>query len=369
MVEVSVRNLTPNAGNKTQIEKQGNIVGLHYLRAIATILVVVTHAISTASLPKYFGRGMLTDFFERGGGEVDLFFIMSGFIMVFTATNSITGSPRLSASEFLKRRAIRLGPMLWISVLFFDIAYYTAYHNIELWDSLRALFVWPVGTVVPGPAWTIRYEVAFYLMFSACFLWKPRLRPLCLIWFTAPILRYFISGVTEDAGTLTDFLFSPFNLEFGIGVSIALLLKGKSGVMPYRWQIITLIFSALLIRGVIKYLDLEIRTLPLVIWTLPLLFGTMFIAVLTRPTTESKVLKFIGDASYSIFLLHVIFVTPIILILSKAMPWMSCSLAAAFAVLLSVILSCLAHVFIEKRIASLLSFRTLKVGLYRKETF
>ncbi|MER8409625.1 acyltransferase family protein [Mesorhizobium sp. M1307] len=104
------------------IKKVPTISGLHYLRAIATVLVVITHNVSAASLDKYFGPGMLTTFFTSGGGEVDFFFMMSGFIMVVTATNSATGAPRYTPLEFLFRRAVRLLPMLYLAVAFFNVA-------------------------------------------------------------------------------------------------------------------------------------------------------------------------------------------------------------------------------------------------------
>ena len=95
-------------------KKTPTISGLHYLRAIATVLVVLTHNVLAASQEKFFGPGVLTPFFKGGGGEVDFFFMMSGFIMVATATDSKTGAPRYSALEFMLRRVIRLLPLLYV---------------------------------------------------------------------------------------------------------------------------------------------------------------------------------------------------------------------------------------------------------------
>jgi exopolysaccharide production protein ExoZ len=328
---------------------RSSIVGLHYLRAIATILVVTVHAVANASAPKYFGPGLLTDFFKRPAGEVDFFFIMSGFIMIATATDSTTGKPRLRFGEFLKRRALRIIPMLWFSVIFFDVAFFASHGEFDQASSLRALFFWPVGTVTPGVVWTIRHEVLFYIVFSICFLWQPRLRPFAALWFVSPFfLLIWNNGAKLDESTLQWFLFSPYNLDFGVGVGMAIILKHWKHTVDLAFQLPVLCAIALLLRVFVNWHGFEVRSLSMIVAIAPICAVAMLVAVRTAATTTSKFTTMLGDASYSIFLLHYTFVPIFLAFLSRFAPWLPSTAAALMIIIASVGLSCGAHYLIER---------------------
>ncbi len=334
--------------------KRQNIVGLHYLRAIATLLVVVNHAVDTASFEKYFGPGLLTSFFHGGAGEIDFFFMMSGLIMVTSATDAVTGRPRLSAGEFLKRRAQRIVPMLWVAVILFNLAFFCAYGWIDIAASLRTLTFWPVGDVVPFVAWTIRYEVMFYLVFSLCFLGQHWLRPLFFLWCAGSLLRALAGdGVTVDDGTLVGFLFSPYNIEFGIGIALGLLMRRWNWSMHLPFQLAIMIAFAILLRMFVRYFDLHPGSLEMILSIAPFCIAMMLIAVHTTPRSVSRVTMLLGDASYSIFLLHPVFMSPVLIALTKVTPEISSAIAAAIATIIAVALSCVAHIWIERPLAAL----------------
>lgn len=332
--------------------KRQNIVGLHYLRAIATVLVVMNHAIDTASFDKYFGLGPLTAFFHGGAGEIDFFFMMSGLIMVTSATDATTGRPRLSAGEFLKRRAQRIVPLLWFAVILFNVAFFCAYGWIDVAASLRTLTFWPVGEVVPFVAWTIRYEVMFYLVFSLCFLWQPRLRPLFFLWCAGSLLRATVGdGVAFDDGTLVGFLFSPYNIEFGIGIALGLVMRRWNWSISLPFQLTIMIAFAILLRAYVRHFDLHPGSLAMILSIAPFCIAMMLIAVHTTPRSVSRLTMLLGDASYSIFLLHPVFISPVLVLLTKLTPDMPSTLAAGIGTVVAIALSCAAHVWIEKPLA------------------
>ena len=154
-------------------------------------------------------------------------------------------------------------------------------------------------------------------------------------------------------------MLTPFNLEFGIGVCIAMVMRGRFGLIEWKWQLPSLFIASLLTRGVIKTLNLEIRMLELIMWMISFFVITMLIAICTRPTSESAIIKFIGDASYSIFLSHVIFITPIIKFFRIRHHWMPTSHAAVLAIIISAFTCCMAYVLVEKRLTSWLSAKLL----------
>lgn len=97
---------------------------------------------------------------------VEYFFVLSGFVM-FTAHHKDFG--KISAPfKFWWRRACRLYPVYWLGLALLGIFYYsllTPYLALQLVALLPGDF-----TEWVGPAWSLRYEIAFYIMFGLCLL-------------------------------------------------------------------------------------------------------------------------------------------------------------------------------------------------------
>ena len=79
---------------------------LQYLRALAAILVAIGHAVQIIPI---YGRGNILRDLPIGGAGVDIFFVISGFIMCH-----IYASRPTSGWVFFKRRLARVGPAYWI---------------------------------------------------------------------------------------------------------------------------------------------------------------------------------------------------------------------------------------------------------------
>lgn len=142
-----------------------------------------------------------------GAAGVDLFFVISGFI-IMTACSSDR-----KAGEFLADRAWRIYPMWLIAVC----PWLLMSHHTTL-EVARSLTLWPVyGNRFLNPAldvgWTLSFELLFYLAFALALGTRP----------TVPIL---IFGVCLILGSSTNnvlfwFLGSPLVFEFLLGVAIA----------------------------------------------------------------------------------------------------------------------------------------------------
>jgi exopolysaccharide production protein ExoZ len=111
---------------------------------------------------------------------VQFFFVLSGFVMM-TAHYADFGRAR-ALPRFWWRRICRIYPAYWIALLI-PIHYLYAFLTPPYLAKLVSL--WPVSVIEYNPpAWTLRYEVAFYLVFGLCLLPKVG-RPLLALWVAA----------------------------------------------------------------------------------------------------------------------------------------------------------------------------------------
>jgi exopolysaccharide production protein ExoZ len=161
--------------------EKSKLVGVQYLRAIAALMVAYYHLID--QIPAYshelsFARAVTS---RRLPGGVDIFFVISGFIMYFTGR-------KLSAGEFAWRRLARIVPLYWVltlAVCGLALADGAMLHRTDVTVEYAAksmLFIPYTNPVQSGflfpllvPGWTLNYEMAFYALFALGLL-LPRYR-------------------------------------------------------------------------------------------------------------------------------------------------------------------------------------------------
>ena len=285
--------------------------GVQMLRGVAAMLVVLHHAIGTA-LTHGFGFQSLAPI-TLGGAGVDLFFVISGFIIDYTAGR---GDARdRSASTFLRRRVVRLVPLYWtltlaafaLSVLLgaavntrpepSTLAYSMAFLPEPAADG-GARYVIPM-------AWSLTYEWMFYLLYALCL---PLTAGHRLAAMTALLGGAALVGtvVQPDAPLLRD-LVNPINLEFLLGIACAVLWR--RGVRIGTAACAAVIVAALLALWPWREANLEGFTRVLAIG-LPLA-AMVWAVVLVRPVTRSGAAVAVaapfvrlGDLSYSLYLSH-----------------------------------------------------------------
>jgi exopolysaccharide production protein ExoZ len=283
---------SPVAGG-TVLKTGSDIKSIQYLRAIAAISVLCFHVSETYGLN-----------FKIGAAGVDIFFVISGFIMWVTTA----GRP-IGPQEFMWRRIIRIVPLYWVATLatfavavskpqfFFDM-------NSSLGNLLGSLFFVPIIKdealhPVVEQGWTLSHEMFFYLIFSISLL-LPEFRRL---WFLIAALAIVVVAhfllSTGYAGIFTQ----PIILEFAAGIVIGHLWK-QGYRLPFRVAAGLMIagFVLLIASGPLTHLERAIR------WGVPsmlLLSGAVF-AERERGVPKLASLHFLGDASYSIYLWHVL---------------------------------------------------------------
>ena len=203
------------------------------LRGIAALLVVLYHSAAIwrehAGLP-----GAWPGPWDQGYAGVDLFFVISGFIMVWIAGGAARGPRR--AGRFLWRRVTRIYPLWWIfcglMALYFLLAYGQPASPAVVgpdgaWGYLLAsLALWPQSSMpVLQVGWTLTFEMGFYLIFAALLLLPPRIRPwLLLLWGAGVLVGLRALSFETMPGSPFALMFHPLVLEFLLGAAVAYIL-------------------------------------------------------------------------------------------------------------------------------------------------
>lgn len=206
-----------------------SLVSVQALRALAAMSVVLVHF-------EYVGHALSGRINEQLSlyplaSGVDLFFAISGFIMVYSSAGLFTkdGAWRI----FIARRLSRIVPLYWLMTAG-AIAMFSA---PESWQMLvSSLLFIPYHTVagtffpVDSGGWTLNYEMFFYALF-ACAIFLPRLAAAAAVggFLLTLVATFRLFPVTDDRLLYWS---DPIVLEFCIGMAIGLLHQQYSITLP-----------------------------------------------------------------------------------------------------------------------------------------
>ena len=134
--------------------------GLDMIRFSAAIMVTLYHLTYHgwrlgAADDRFFSEGFtrIAPFFTCGYVGVPVFFVLSGFVIAFSATGK-------TASRFLQSRVLRLYPAVWICA---TLTALTILGEPSFWERyLHSLTLYPAGPWVDGVYWTLAVEITFY---------------------------------------------------------------------------------------------------------------------------------------------------------------------------------------------------------------
>jgi peptidoglycan/LPS O-acetylase OafA/YrhL len=285
----------------------GRLGRIHVLRGLAAVLVLVHHL---AVWDGNAGAGILPPGPGLGWVGVDLFFVLSGFIITYATRHMVGG--RASAIQFLISRAGRVFPVYWavlagvIAALVLGrglIANNGAEHLL-----LDALLMPGAGPPILGPAWTLVHEVHFYLLF-ALFLFAPRqsLWAVVSVWGAIIVLGALFHQ--PDEGGFLRLAFNPLNLMFIWGVLAGLLISVRR--TRFAWPALILGGGGLAAGTlVVHVLALEsgyaAEWLRAAVCGLPAAMLIYGVAAIDRAYSwrVPKPLEALGDWSYALYLVH-----------------------------------------------------------------
>jgi exopolysaccharide production protein ExoZ len=305
-------------------ERPARVDFIQALRGIAAMAVVLTHAQVFINGPRFLDIG--ERLFHNAPAGVDLFFVISGFIMAHT-TWRLVATPR-AAGVFIAKRVIRLWPVYAVATaLMFAITRGLpglAFHPPP--TALRhALELRPVdphqaapfyGYPLLHPGWTLVYEAWFYLLFAASLLagrWR--------WWALAGLFATFLVVVPLAAtghvqseaaigygfGNYLCVATNPLVWEFLAGVAIGAWYQRPPILLRNRRLLTSLAVLAAMLVLWQQGSDVREGHGPLR-WGVPATVLVWSLAMLDRVCRlrPPRWMIFLGDISFSLYLFHVL---------------------------------------------------------------
>lgn len=334
---------------KNVVPRQHQLLeGVQYLRGIAAMMVVFHHA------RHEFGGAMSVTF---GGRGVEIFFVISGLVMMYSTQGGqlaagLSLRKRMAeAMLFWKRRIARVVPLYWIALfLSAALAYRTALTDpillkdalfIPHWSRVSPDQIWP--TLVPG--WSLNYEMFFYFLFGLSLL----LGRFSIVFMSAALLGLCLQHfVAQGQSAAFHFYTAPVMLHFLAGSMLYYLvefLRHRAGWQPPRWSMFLLLLAGFVVLALSPQ---RIGDAGLLLSSSIIVFSAVFLFDGVR----LPFLRLLGDASYAIYLFHVLALLMVTEVLASTglaavTPW---QVLARFMVYLTVsgLIGVLVHLAVEK---------------------
>jgi len=343
------------------------VLSVQWLRGIAACAVVLRHAVSGAEKAGWLApRGL-----DIGLWGVDLFFVISGFIMAITTDGHTPGIN--AALAFWRRRIVRVVPIYWLLttlVVMISLLAPAATGYRPSPDHVLASYLFiPMedarGVVSPPlrVGWSLNFEMYFYFVFG-CLLLFPRrwLAPILIGWTAVSVL---LGQWLAPHGALPSMLSSTYLCEFTCGVGIGLLHLRGIALQRLAATVVMLagLFGAIA-GDVLGYgHNLLSRLLPAVAMLYGLLsietgIGAGWFNFRRWPALA------LGDWSYALYLTHILTLAATATVFNKIGaarlvpgPWLF-----LVGVLASIGVSAAVYRFVERPLQHLTSDRAARLG-------
>jgi exopolysaccharide production protein ExoZ len=289
------------------------IYSLQGARGVAVLGVVLFHM--TAVEHKYSGGDILLppllDFFQLG---VDLFFIISGFVMVIVSRGRF--HQRAESQRFLFNRVSRIYPTYWLyyfltlAVLLVQPGMVNSSHGSS--NLLMSFLLLPNDQVLlVMVAWSLLFELWFYLVFTGLMCFRERWLPFFMALWALILLVFNTFENWQDFNPALRIMLHPYALEFIIGVVLALLFYSRhSARIPTSAVVAALLIALLPGVSLIGYYRLFDDQGMLRMFAVGAVFGTLVFALALlerrRYLRMPKFLVAVGDMSYTVYLSHLL---------------------------------------------------------------
>jgi peptidoglycan/LPS O-acetylase OafA/YrhL len=287
-----------------------NIQGM---RAIAALMVLSSHLFwSLVPMRSHWAKPY---FSAVGPSGVDMFFVISGFIIYHVMQRSIgtieaSGRGR-AVLAFAMKRFIRIYPLYWVAFI--------AGCGVLAWAPPTALprqkSLFELLTLVDGipnyvvnVAWSLAYEVYFYAVAAVSLLILGRRAAWGLAaWFGLVAVAVAVGvGLGSPWREPFDYLFAPILLEFSFGVAVAMLVE--RGVRRLHGAMLPGAVAWMAAASYLLWENPAFPSLRVLGWGVPaaVLIYAMVVLEVRRQWIMPRTLQYLGDASFSLYLWHMI---------------------------------------------------------------
>lgn len=332
--------------------------GIQALRAVAVVFVLFSHLFRVEG--KYAAETILPNATLIGVSGVDIFFVISGFIMVYVTDGKRDGL--LRAIEFLYRRAVRIYPIYWVYTSLVLVLYMVAPSMVNSGapaDILASYALWPTeNPFLVAVGWTLAHEMYFYFIF--CLLFFVSDRYLSLFLAAWAVMVFLVGGLYDGDSPVLKVVLSPLTIEFIGGAMLGQLILLRKPLMPMWVAILGLAASlSVLIFAGGWYLEATGIT-PSGWWRVlvsgvPAVFIVFFMCSAELAGLKiPNLLTVVGDSSYSIYLSHVLVMSAMGHVWFKIHGYMDLSSVVVLPVMVvaCIVYGYLSYRFIEKPIIS-----------------
>lgn len=263
------------------------IHSIQIFRGIAALLVLLFHSGYYAE--RYGSESFLAAVFSFGHAGVEFFFVLSGFVIYLIHKKDLHTPQR--ADNYLKKRFLRIYPTFFVTHVFL-VMVYTVLEKKSIIAFMKALIFLPhENSFYLTVAWSITYEVVFYLLFLL-FILLP-LRSAIGISIVVCCILFFSTVIPFEPGYLAMFIAGVVAVELRSRVA----WLAESRIVFLAGNLIFLASGYLEVRQGLNFG-----------------FGYAlgaFLILVSCTTFENfferrKFLLYLGEASYSIYLFHTI---------------------------------------------------------------
>jgi exopolysaccharide production protein ExoZ len=288
------------------------IANLQGLRALAALLVVIHHV-------RVFVNGIHPAAFmtDVGACGVDIFFVISGFVMVYTNRDA-----QRTPTAFWRGRALRILPMYWLVTCALVGLYVAGFRPVGLhgwsWGDLGASLLLIPNVRIDGVSepiltlgWTLIYEALFYAIFGLALLTRDIRKTVLVV--TVLFVLLMLAGLTMPPESVAGRTYSsPLALEFAAGCLLGLAYVRKD---IFAWPASARLAMPLMVMAAAAIITADATARDAILtdpWVRVLLTGLPATAIVAGAlalersgrTLHSPFWLFQGTASYALYLIH-----------------------------------------------------------------
>lgn len=283
----------------------GKLNSIQAMRALAAWMVVAMHGIAVAwrfAPADDLVKQLVNAANAIGHAGVDLFFVISGAIMFLITRESIFDNRVVAAVDFGWRRAMRILPLFWLTLVF-SVAFGAGKSTPDPVQLVRYLLL--VDMPVEHPvAWTLIFEIRFYFVVAVLILifW----RNLTFGFIVASVSLAVAVACSQSGMTKARWIYNPLMFEFIFGIGVGLAYVYAPPRLPRTLLVCGIALMAANAALLFNRPDIKVDDIRVIGYGVPaamILYG----AITMERIGAIRVPKFMiasGDASYSVYLWH-----------------------------------------------------------------
>ena len=296
--------------------RAATLPALQYFRAVAAILVVAYHAACVFGPGGYQPERSWESVFLFGHAGVELFFVLSGFIICWIHYDRIGTTGEVPS--YIRKRLVRIYPPVALVVVAWAALSFVAGMPMQPIEYLVSLTLIPFEFAYAPPAlWTLTHEMAFYALFLLAFIRRWLFIAALLAWGVAGYVLTMVPGLSEARAAIP-FVGSAYAFLFSLGVLAFFIVRARPTIPTWGRIALALLGLALFAWAATRDVALQLGSIPTegggerAARALTPLFGvaaTIWVVVLADPTIRFRgrlhgVMMLLGNASYAIYLWH-----------------------------------------------------------------